>query len=450
MTIVCGTDFSEHSRKAVRAAALLAARMNVPLHLVHASDLGSAQLAGEPTRDATSWAQARLLAEKERIATPGADVQVHAREGAPDEVLLSVATQVQAKLVVVAALGQRPPGKWQLGSHADRLAQASHVPVLIVRDGSGLEDWVAGRRPLRVLIGLDFSLASEHAMQWVRSLCAFGPCEVSAIHLYWPPDQFERLGLSGIRDYMGPHPEVVQAVQAQLARRFADAVGAPPVRIMVLPHLGRAADRIAKQADDDEVDLVVVGSHAREPVARFIEGSVSGGVLYSARVSVACIPAPPAAAAVGPKPIRDVLVATDFSDSGNAAVALAQSLVAPHGTVHLVHVVRERPHRPGEPQDVFVSDDVARGAEPHASARRHLLELASAGYSGHPATRVHVLESNAPAEAIAQAAERLDADLICVGTHGRGGLGRTLLGSVAQAVIQHTQRPVLFARAPKP
>jgi nucleotide-binding universal stress UspA family protein len=450
MTIVCGTDFSEHSRKAVNAAARLASRMNVPLHLVHALDLGAREVAGDPGRDENSRAAARLLVEKERLALLGIDVQIHAREGAPDEVLLAVATHVQAKLVVVAALGQRVPGKWQLGSHADRLAQVSHVPVLVVRDAGGFEDWVAGRRALRVLMGVDFSLASEHAMRWVGALCAFGPCEVSAIHLYWPPDQFERLGLSGVRDYMGPHPEVVQAVQTQFARRFVETIGLQSVRMLVQPHLGRPADRIAKQAEDDEADLVVVGSHSREPLERMIEGSVSRGVLHGARVSVACVPAPRQPATEWPARIRNVLVATDFTPTGNAAVALAYSLVAPHGTVHLAHVVPDRTHGSVEPHDIFVSDDAALASEPHAAARRHLMELRLPGYSGHAASVVHVLESNEPAAAIAQAAERLDADLICMGTHGRGGVARAALGSVALGVLPHTQRPVLFARAPRP
>jgi nucleotide-binding universal stress UspA family protein len=449
MTIVCGTDFSEHSRKAIQAAARLASRMNMPLHLVHAIDLGAAELAGELTRGENSRAAARLLVEKERLASLAIDVQIHAPEGAPDEVLLNVATHVHAKLIVVAALGQRPPGKWQLGSHADRLAQMSHVPVLVIRDAGGFEDWVAGRRALRVLMGVDFSLASEHAMRWVGALCAFGPCEISALHLYWPPDQFERLGLSGVRDYMGPHPEVVQAVQAQFARRFVETIGLQPVRMMVQPHIGRPADRIAKQAEEDEVDLVVVGSHSRDPIERMIEGSVSGGVLYSARVSVACVPAPRDPLIEWPARIRNVLVATDFTNTGNAAVALAYSLVAPHGKVHIAHVVPERQHGAVEARDIFVSADEARTSEPHASAWRRLAELRLPGYSGQAESLVHVLESNEPAVAIAQAAERLDVGLICLGTHGRGGVARAALGSVAQDVLHHTERPVLFARARK-
>jgi len=48
-----------------------------------------------------------------------------------------------------------------------------------------------------------------------------------------------------------------------------------------------------------------------------------------------------------------------------------------------------------------------------------------------------------PAEAIAHAAERVGADAICVGSHGRGALARAVLGSVSQALLGRTHRPVL-------
>jgi nucleotide-binding universal stress UspA family protein len=58
-----------------------------------------------------------------------------------------------------------------------------------------------------------------------------------------------------------------------------------------------------------------------------------------------------------------------------------------------------------------------------------------------------VLESGDAAEAIAQEAERFRADAICLGSHGRSGLAKTLLGSVAQGVMTKTTRPVLIIRA---
>jgi nucleotide-binding universal stress UspA family protein len=61
-------------------------------------------------------------------------------------------------------------------------------------------------------------------------------------------------------------------------------------------------------------------------------------------------------------------------------------------------------------------------------------------------TKVSVVEGRTAAEAILQAAERLDVDLIAVGSHGRSGLKRALLGSVAEAVARHTSRPTVILR----
>lgn len=76
---------------------------------------------------------------------------------------------------------------------------------------------------------------------------------------------------------------------------------------------------------------------------------------------------------------------------------------------------------------------------------RTLVPLQAAAGEKH--SEVMVLESRDAAQAITQAAERLGADLICLGTHGRGGLSKTVLGSVAQAVLAHTERPTLLVRA---
>jgi nucleotide-binding universal stress UspA family protein len=264
--------------------------------------------------------------------------------------------------------------------------------------------------------------------------------------VYWPPDQFHRLGLTGVRAYVGPQPEVEQALRAQLSVRLADVFGATTVPVLIQPSIGRVADRLARLATEEEADLLVVGSRHRTPLERVMEGSVSGGVLHAAHVSVTCVPAAEHPATTRPRPITNVLVATDFTDTGNAAIPLAYSLTPPGGCVHLVHVVPELPHGPLEARDIFASAETVAKSETHSAAERRLRHLVLPGYAGPVASQVHVLESNSPAEAIAQGAERLDADVVCLGTHGRSGVSKALLGSVAQAVLHHTQRPVLFAR----
>ncbi|MFM7100742.1 MAG: universal stress protein, partial [Verrucomicrobiota bacterium] len=61
---------------------------------------------------------------------------------------------------------------------------------------------------------------------------------------------------------------------------------------------------------------------------------------------------------------------------------------------------------------------------------------------------VGVWADPAAAASIQQAAERFGAHLVCLGTHGRGGLAGTLLGSVAAEVVRGSRRPVLLVRSP--
>jgi nucleotide-binding universal stress UspA family protein len=449
MSILCGTDFSERSRNAADVAAHFAARTQVRLHLVHAVDSRAARLTGETENDALARAENELRREADLLRRTGAEVCTHIRVGPPDEVLLDIATESLATVIFVAALGNRPEGKWRIGSHADRLAQRSHVPVFVVRASDPILSWVRQERPLRILIGADLSLTAAHAMKWVDGLRSLGPCEIEVIDLYWPPEQFKRLGLSGVRDFAGPHPEVKQALERDLSERVSRSLPSAQVKIRVEPHIGSVGDRIAILADNQAADLIVVGSHNRNALERVLAGSVSNAVLHRARVSVVCVPEPDEAEAKPNASLHSIVVPTDFSASGNAAAALAYAAVAPGGTVHLLHVDNERTRGVVAPHDIFPNAGAAAQDDaPHRLAKRMLADLVPPHTRGRVATQLHVLESDQVADAICQAAERLDASAICLGTHGRGKLVKALLGSVSTAVLSGTRRPVLFAGNP--
>jgi nucleotide-binding universal stress UspA family protein len=444
MTIVCGTDFSEPAGRAVQAAAALAARMNEPLHLVHSLELHAGMQLDEPRISAAAWAKRQLQNIAELARSRGPRVEVHLEEGSPDESLQEVAKRVSARLIVVAALGHRHAGKWQLGSHAERLAQHSHVPVLVVRDAELFAAWTRAERPLRILVGVDLSLSSESALHWIAQLRQYGPCEVIATHLYWPPEQFHRLGLTGVRSYVEPDPEVHKTLMRDFGERMQSVLA--PVRLRLEPHLGGLGERLISLAAQEQADLIVVGSHDRDLADRIVHGSVSRDVLHGAQLSVVCVPR--IASELEPR-LDSVLVATDFSPIGNAAIRLAQRVVATSGTVHVVHVIDVEGSDVIERHDIFAGpDEPLSSAE--AAARQQLLGLIPKyGSEAAPATRVHVLRSNNAAEAICQAAERLDAALLCLGTHGRTGMSKTLLGSVAASVLAQTKRHVLLARGPR-
>jgi nucleotide-binding universal stress UspA family protein len=444
MSIIVGTDFSETSARAVAAAARLARRMSLPLHIVHALELGHDQFFAEPRAAFTTWVTELLNRQADGLRHEGLSVDIHVRSKPADEALLDVARQADARLIVVAA-SQRGD-KQDLGSRADRVAAQSHVPVLVVRDPKPFEAWTRGERPLRVVLGADLSLSAEAAMRWLDELTRLGPCEVVLVHLYWPPLQFQRLGLSGVRSFIDPDVDVTRTLRHEFSQRLAGYGGLANVKYRLEPNLGRFDVRVASLALEENADLVVVGSHGRNAAARLWEGSVARGVLRLAHSSVACVPIPAGAEQSRAAKLSNVLVATDFSNLGNAAIPLAYAVAPPGAWVHLVHVIPAASDG-FEPQDIF--DVRETNAHAHAEAEARLRALAPSDQEGKGRqTMIHVLSSKHPALAIAQAAERLDADVICLGTHGRTGLSKTLLGSEAQSVLAHTRRPVLLARAP--
>lgn len=147
--------------------------------------------------------------------------------------------------------------------------------------------------------------------------------------------------------------------------------------------------------------------------------------------------------------LRDVLVPVDFSDCGLAAISPAYAVVAPRGSVHLLHVV-ERDDVPNplyahySPGHTPTSEQRSRQ---EAELRDRLLALAPASAEERGVrTSAHVVEGDDVAALVCAAAEQVHADAICLGTHGRGGLARALMGSVPERVLSGTERLVLLVR----
>ncbi len=148
-------------------------------------------------------------------------------------------------------------------------------------------------------------------------------------------------------------------------------------------------------------------------------------------------------------PAATILCPTDASPTGNAAVALAYRLVADQGVVHLVHIC-EPPYvgNPIYPPFVFGSvpapESTTDGRE-HARAALQALVPASAE-GRQVRTETHLPEDEDASQIIQDMAVALDVDMVVMGTHGRGALGRLLLGSVATEVLCKCERPVVLAR----
>jgi nucleotide-binding universal stress UspA family protein len=152
-----------------------------------------------------------------------------------------------------------------------------------------------------------------------------------------------------------------------------------------------------------------------------------------------------AAAAPAIAMFERIICATDFSDTAEVAWTLAVELARAHqAELVLVHVFIELPVYP----EVAVSSIQQVWEEQRLWAEQQLAERVEAA-AGRGLTVRYLLRTGTAAEEIAQTATDEHADLVVVGTHGRTGLNRLMIGSVAERVVRVAPCPVLTVK-PRP
>ena len=143
------------------------------------------------------------------------------------------------------------------------------------------------------------------------------------------------------------------------------------------------------------------------------------------------------------KRIRNILHPTDFSPGSDAAFRYACDLALDYDA-SLIVVYAQGPVVPIAAEGILVSnnlDELREVAERQLNAIRPF----------HPAVRFERVYREGPAtQVILETADEYNADLIVMGTHGRSGIGRLLLGSVTEEVLRKVPCPVLTVKAQKP
>jgi nucleotide-binding universal stress UspA family protein len=221
------------------------------------------------------------------------------------------------------------------------------------------------------------------------------------------------------------------AVLEYLARSGAD--GVPPVHV----RFGGIADEIAFVAQERNASLVVVGAAPHQRGNRIIGGELAVHVLRASTVPVLSVP--PGFAALP----RRILVAVDFSPASVRAAQAALLLLAPGGTLTLLHVISpllgDAPLRDAEGRDP---------ADAVQSMFGRLRDELRA-YVPQDVTIETLIRTDDEADSILAGAAAVDADLIAVGTHGPRLLERIFVGSVASSVLHAAPQTVLAAPPPR-
>jgi nucleotide-binding universal stress UspA family protein len=206
---------------------------------------------------------------------------------------------------------------------------------------------------------------------------------------------------------------------------------------------GHAANTIVSFAIEQRADAIVMGTRGRGGLPHLLLGSTAEGVLRMAAIPVFVVHADSDVAGFDASPI---VVAIDDSEPGDAAAEFATSLAAvADGRLVFENVIdNDSLYEYAARYGTYVPDVQA---EWEAEGKRIVGEAA---YEAAVAGIVNVDSSvvfGDPVEKIVETSKSSHADLIAIGTHGRRGLRRLALGSVAENVVRKSMIPVVVVRA---
>ena len=291
---------------------------------------------------------------------------------------------------------------------------------------------------MRILFAADDSPGAETARALVKSLRLPKGSTIRVIRSLGPVPTGENLPDAMRTDFIA----TALASARSDVQAFAEPLGTGGTAVEAEAIYGRAGTVIVEEAERWHPDLVVVGSHGRGSVSASVLGSVGAEVIDHA----------PCPVLVARKPtVSKVLAAHDGSKDADAACRLVGTGVfnAPVRVISVAHVTE--PLSSGVSPTMRSAVQAARREELEQVRHEHetLAERATSALkaAGVDAT-AEVRVGNAGEEILA-AATAWGADLIAMGTRGRTGLTRLLLGSVARQVLHGAKCSVLVVRGPR-
>jgi nucleotide-binding universal stress UspA family protein len=196
---------------------------------------------------------------------------------------------------------------------------------------------------------------------------------------------------------------------------------------------------IVDEAAKNNSTMIVMGRRGRTGLKRLVMGSVTARVIGHAPCSVLVVPK------AAQLEFRNILVATDGSKYSVAAVAVAIDMAKRNGSA--LTIISAVPSELLTPTDIdftmnqqqLIAEQEMREAEKNARSAKEAAQKEGV-------TVKAFVMSGRPYEAIIQTAQETKADIIVLGSHGRTGVERFLMGSVAERVIMLASCPVLVAK----
>ncbi len=274
--------------------------------------------------------------------------------------------------------------------------------ILLATDGSEYSEG-AIREAINLAKSCDGQIYAMSAIQFNPQFLAAAP------RLFQEIEKETKEHLEGVKD---------RVVKENVACETIIREGQEPYKLII------------EEADKKQVWLIVMGRRGRTGIKRLLMGSVTARVIGHTLRDVLIVPR---AAFIK---FKNIVVATDGSKYSEAAAEAAMDLIKrcnPTCTLNAIAVLRK--------EATAKRAQIAERAlsKLKADAEKENIKVSVSLFKGKAHESIH--------DAIIEFAGKKDADIIAMGSHGRTGLEKLLMGSVTERVIGHTEKAVLVAHA---
>jgi nucleotide-binding universal stress UspA family protein len=241
--------------------------------------------------------------------------------------------------------------------------------------------------------------------------------------------------------------EIIARLNESIAARMDSEIEANQAVVLNIKKVQRRgispATVILEYAEENDVDLIVMGTQGLRGLTHFLMGSVAEEVVRLARCPVLTV-----REKKEPKPIEDfqrILTPIDFSEHSKKAISYAKVMAESYGAkLQILHVIEENIH------PAFYASGKSSIFELIPNIKEKSEQALRQLFNDAPGPKVdsefHVVEGRANQE-IVKFAEKNGSDLIVIATHGLTGIEHLLLGSVAEKVVRMASCPVFTVKS---
>jgi nucleotide-binding universal stress UspA family protein len=278
-----------------------------------------------------------------------------------------------------------------------------------------------------ILVAIDGSESSHHALRQTIPLARAEQSSIRVISVV-PPYQGE-LRLVGVKQHVS---DLLTDPYRRALATAEDAARETGTRIYTTLEAGDPHEKIVEIAEAQGCDLIVVGVRGHNPAEELLMGSMTERVIGFSHTDVLVVP-------LGKNLATDnILIAIDGSTESKRAVDLAFRFHRSYGSQLTILAVADVP-----PHIYGISAEVAD--EIIVKARKELEQVKIKSQEEDIIAEL-LLHEGDPSHVITDIARKRNSNLILMGSHGRSGLKRLLMGRVTERVIGRAPCPVLVAR----